>query len=187
MTDSDLIREDIEVTRGRLSSDVNDLTETVNPRNVAERQMHKVSGKATSLRDRVMGSADQASTTVGDAAHRAEDLAARAPQQARAQTRGNPMAAGAVAMAAGWLVGSLLPSTQKEREAADMARQKAQPLMDEATHTVKQAAEHLKEPAQQAAESVKETARSGADEVKEEGVAAAQSVREEGQSSTHRM
>ena len=41
----DEIRREIEDTRGRLSSDVNALTETVSPSNVARRQADKVAGR----------------------------------------------------------------------------------------------------------------------------------------------
>ena len=73
------------------------------------------------------------------------------PDLARRQARGNPLAAGAVALAAGWLVGSLLPASAKERELATSAKDQAQPLLDEAKSVAQETAEGLKEPAQQAA------------------------------------
>ncbi|MFC7491398.1 MULTISPECIES: DUF3618 domain-containing protein [unclassified Knoellia] len=180
MSDPDIIRQDIERTRSRLSNDVNDLTTTADPRNIARRQVNKVGSKAGSMRERVMGTADDASSKGADMAHQAADVASSAPQQLRSQTRGNPLAAGAVALAAGWLLGSLLPASQKEREGAQAVREQAQPLVDEATSMAKEAAAHLKEPAQEAAASVKETAQAGAQEVKAEGASAAQTVTEEG-------
>lgn len=56
--DPDVIRADIERTRGDLSRDVNALGEAVSPGNVAKRQAskvgEKVSGAATSVKERVM-------------------------------------------------------------------------------------------------------------------------------------
>ena len=43
--DPDEIRADIERTRAALSSDVDDLAESVKPKNVAERQVGKVEGR----------------------------------------------------------------------------------------------------------------------------------------------
>ena len=57
--DPDVIRADIERTRGDLSRDVNALGEAVSPGNVAKRQAGKVgesiSGAATSVKERVLG------------------------------------------------------------------------------------------------------------------------------------
>ena len=55
--DSEQIRAQIEETRSTLSSDVNALTESARPGNVARRQVGKVRGTAQRARDRVMGSA----------------------------------------------------------------------------------------------------------------------------------
>ena len=56
--DPDEIRADIERTRATLSDDVDDLAESVKPKNVAGRQVGKVKEAASSLKDRVMGSDD---------------------------------------------------------------------------------------------------------------------------------
>ena len=109
--------------------------------------------------------------------HGAADAVTSAPDKARQQARGNPLAAGAVALAAGWLVGSLLPASQKERELASTAKEQAQPLMDQASDLAKETAEQLKEPAQQAVQSVKGTAQEGVEHVREDGTSAAQDVK----------
>ena len=110
--------------------------------------------------------------------HGAVETVKDAPDVARRQARGNPLAAGAVALAAGWLVGSLLPASSKERELATTVKEQAQPLVDEATSVVKETAGNLKEPAQQAVDSVKETAREGAQHVRDDGSSAVQDVKE---------
>ena len=75
--DPDEIRADIERTRAVLSDDVDDLAESVKPKNVAGRQVGKVKEAASSIKDRVMGSEDDdysgsAVGTVGDQASSAK-------------------------------------------------------------------------------------------------------------------
>lgn len=194
--DPDAIRADIEQTRANLSRDVNALGEAVTPSNVARRQADKVKDAAVGVKDRIMGSAhdtggsasamahglgDQASGMAGSMGDKAGD----AKHAARRKTQGNPMAAGLVALGAGWLLGSLMPASQKEQELARTAKDKAQPALDEAQSVAKEAAEHLKEPAQQAATTVKESAQSAVENVKAQGQSAADDVRASAQDSAH--
>lgn len=176
-TDPDAIRRDIDRTRGRLSEDVDVLAESVRPSSVARRTAQRATGRASRLKDTVMGSAHDVTDTGADTVHAASEAVKAAPDMARQQARGNPLAAGAVALAAGWLVGSLLPASQRERQLATQVKEQAQPLVEEASSMAKEAAEHLKEPAQQAADTVRETAREGVARVREDGSSAAQGVR----------
>ena len=75
-----------------------------------------------------------------------------------AKTQGNPLAAGLIAFGAGLLVSSLIPASQKEREAADALKTAAEPLTTELTEAAKNVAEGLREPAQEAMENVKASA-----------------------------
>src|SRR6476661_9423378 len=86
----DEIRREIEDTRGRLSSDVNALTETVSPSNVARRQADKVAGAAASVKDRVMGVADDVGNTGSDAASSVGHAPAAAANGARRRTQATP-------------------------------------------------------------------------------------------------
>jgi gas vesicle protein len=118
-------------------------------------------------------------SSVGDTAHGAASTVKR-------QARGNPLAAGLVALGAGWLLGSLLPASSKETEMAEAVKDRAAPVLDEAQSTVKQmaqeGAEHLKEPAQEAVQAVKDHAQDSAQTVKQEGQSAAQDVGESARS-----
>jgi gas vesicle protein len=175
----DQIREEIEVTRGQLSEDVDVLTETVRPSNVARRQADKLGGRAGALKDRVMGAADDAgsvTSSVGDKASALGDKAGEAPHMVRRQTRGNPLAAGLVALGVGWLVGSLLPASEAERQAAEQLKDKAQPLVEEAKQVAQDTAQELKGPAQDAVGAVKDSAAESAQTVKEEGRSTAADV-----------
>lgn len=182
--DPDQIRAEIEQTRANLSNDVNTLTDTVTPSHVAKRQVDKARGAVVGVKDRVMGSAaglgssasDKASNVSGSVSDKASDMGdavTGAPRTVKAKTSGNPLAAGLIAFGAGWLIGSLMPASEKEKQAATHVKDTAAPVV---TDAVKEVADNLKQPAQEAVESVKESAAEAADTVKEEGKSSAQDV-----------
>ena len=97
--DPDEIRADIERTRATLSNDVDDLAESVKPKNVAERQVGKVKEAASNLKDRVMGSDDDdySDSTVGavsDRAYAAKDAVTDKAYAARDAVTDKAYAAG---------------------------------------------------------------------------------------------
>jgi Protein of unknown function (DUF3618) len=213
--DPDEIRADIERTRAALSDDVDDLAESVKPKNVAGRQVGKVKEAASNLKDRVMGSDDDdysgsAVGTVGDKASSAKDAVAdkayaardavtdkayaardtvseraseageavrQAPARLKRRAQGNPLAAGVIAFGLGMLVSSLIPSSEKEREAVSQLQENLEPVKEKAAEVAKDVGESLKPAAQEAAESVKTTAQEGVETVKQEGQSAAQDVK----------
>lgn len=196
--DPDQIRNRIENTRSNLSADVNALTEKVSPGRVMARRVDRTREALTSVKDRIMGTADRATTattTMGDkagsmaseAAGRASDLAssaadtvASAPRMARQQAQGNPLAAGLIAFGAGWLVASLIPASRREQELAEQARdrigEQMQPMAEQVKQAASDLADNLREPAQQAVESVRSTASDAASTVTDEGRAATEHV-----------
>src|SRR6476619_4741730 len=114
--DPDQIRADIERTRAELSYNVDSLTDTANPKNIANRQVDKVKDAARGVRDKVMGSPDDpydtgavgdARTAVQDRASAVGDAVSDVPGQVKQKTRGNPLAAGLIAFGAGLLISSL--------------------------------------------------------------------------------
>ena len=137
----DQIRHEIESTRAELSGDVNALADSVRPSTVARRQADKVRDGVTtvknSVKDSVMGTAEDAGQSVSG-------TAGDATSAVRRKTRGNPLAAGLVAFAAGWLVSSLLPASQAERQGATALKEKAQPLADDQQSAARQRAENHK-------------------------------------------
>ncbi len=167
--DPDQIRREIEATRADLSDNVNALTDSVKPSNVARRQVDKVMGGAANLKDKVMGGADDASSATGSAV-------AAAPTAVRRGTRGNPVAAGLIAFGAGWLVASLIPASSAEQQAATALKDKAQPLTEGVTQAAKDVAANLQEPLQQAAAEVTATATDAAATVKDQASSSAQDV-----------
>ncbi|AND17783.1 DUF3618 domain-containing protein [Rathayibacter tritici] len=168
------IRADIERTRLELGGDVDALAEKVSPSAIAQRQTDKVRAAVGSVRDRVMGSAQDASDSLSSGAG-----------SAKAKAEGNPFAVGLIAFGAGLLVASLIPASSKEKEAASRVKEQAQPVVDTVTDAAKEAAGELREPAQQAFAAVKDTATDAAQNVKEAGSSAAGDVQDSAREAKH--
>jgi gas vesicle protein len=185
------IQQQIEQTRSNLSTDVERLNEKVSPSRVVGRRVDRIKGGATSVKERVMGAAPDAGTLrsaqdsagsavdsvrggVGDAVSTVSD----APNLARQQTQGNPVAAGIIAFGAGLLVASLFPASEKEQQLSAQveakAKEAAEPLKDEA----KQLADELREPAQHSAEQLKSTAQDAVSQTADQARDAAQGGQE---------
>jgi len=201
--DPDDIRADIERTRATLSNDVDDLAESVKPQSVARRQVDKVKDAVGNVKDRVMGSDDEdySSSTVGDKASAAKDVVAdkayaakdtvsdkayqageavrETPTTVKRKTQGNPLAAGVIAFGLGMLVSSLIPSSEKERQAVSQLQENLEPVKQKATEVARDMGESLRPAAQEAAESVKGTAQASVESLKQEGQSAAQDVKDQ--------
>ncbi len=201
-SDPDVIRRQIEDTRANLSYEVDALNEKVNPTRVVDRRVGKAKSSVTGLKDRVFGVAHQGGSQVGgrahdvagsaqgaassaagtvqDAAHSAVGAVQSAPDTIQRQAQGNPLAAGLIAFGVGWLVSSLLPTSEKEKQLAAQAesavRDHSQPLVDQAKNVAQEIGDNLKPAAQDAVQSVKETAQDGVQTVKAEGQSAASDV-----------
>lgn len=185
----DVIRADIEATRARLGTNVDAVADKVTPSHIVQRQTDRVKENVKDavfgVKEKVMGTADHAAGNVHSAAGTAgshfSDAGAAigdAPTQVKTKTRGNPLAAGLIAFGAGLLVSSLIPASQKEREAADALKTAAEPLTSELTEAAKHVAGGLKEPAQAAMENVKATATDATEHVKAEGQGAVADVKD---------
>jgi gas vesicle protein len=177
------IRQEIERTRSELSDNVNALGDKVNPGSIAKRQVGRVRGAATSVKDAVLGSASDAADTGQQVATTMGDAVSDAPSAVARKAQGSPIAAGLIAFGAGLLVSSLLPASKVEQQAAEQIKDTAQPMVDNLTDTAKEVAGNLKEPAQQAIEEVKTTATDAAATVKDEATTAADDVKTQAQDS----
>jgi hypothetical protein len=194
--DPEVLRAEIARTRAELSDNVDTLTDTANPKNMAHRQADKVKSAARGVREHLMGVPDDpydagtlgdrvgavrdgAAGVVGSAQHRASgavDTVTDAPAQVQRKTRGNPLAAGLIAFGIGYLISSAIPSSEREQEAAFRLQEKAAPLRSKLGEAAGDIAERLREPAQQAAASVKEAATDAAANIKDEGASAKDDV-----------
>ena len=209
--DPEVLRRQIADTRSNLSRDVDALGDAVSPGNVAKRQADKVTDSVKdagrSIKEKIMGSDDpydnypstpgagqraqgaaqDAGNAVSDAAGSARDAVADAPAMARRKTQGNPLAAGLIALGAGWLLGSLLPSTERERELAvsakEQAQEKGQPVVEEAKAAAQQVVDNVRPQAEEAAEDLKVSAQEGADNVKGEASTQTEDVKDSAQDS----
>ena len=186
------LRAEIARTRAELSDNVDTLTETANPKNIAHRQVDKVKSAAQGVREHLMGApddpyddgalgerADAVKGRLGDAQDRAGgalERAGDAPRQMKQKARGNPLAAGLIAFGIGYLISGLIPASQQEQYAATRLQEKAAPLKDKLSEAASEMGERLREPAQDAVDAVKEAAGDAADNVKDHGVAAKDDV-----------
>lgn len=185
--DPDAIRADIEATRRNLSGDVDALADKVTPSKIAQRQTRKVKGAFHSISDRIMGTADDMTSSAGGALSNAGDSVADAGRSVVHKAQGNPLAVGLIAFGVGALVASLIPASTKEQQLASNVKDAAQPLLQEAAEVGKQVAGDLKEPAQEAVQSVKETAQEAVATVKDEATDRASDVADEAKESGQRL
>jgi hypothetical protein len=181
--DPEQIRFDIDRTRTELSENVNALGDKVNPGSIAKRQVGRVRGAATSVKDAVLGSASDAADSGQRVAGTLGETVSDAPTAVARKAQGSPIAAGLIAFGAGLLVSSMLPAGRAEQQAAQAVKDTAQPLVDDLTDTAKEMAGNLQEPAQQALEEVKATATDATDTVREEAASAAADVKSQAQDS----
>jgi hypothetical protein len=136
-----------------------------------ERRRNRVRDSLSSVRDRVIGPAEDSlaalTSRTSDSASGVGDAVRSAPESARAQAQGRPLLVGAVAFGAGFLAAVAFPGTRTEGQMAQAAKGAMQPLADEAGRIGHEVASSLQQPAQQAAEQLKETAAQGVQQVKE--------------------
>ncbi|MBT8162626.1 MULTISPECIES: DUF3618 domain-containing protein [Arthrobacter] len=172
----DDIRSEIEETRRRLGTNVDAVADKVTPSHVVRRQTEKVKDAVFGVRESVMGAVDDAGTAIGDA-----------PRRLTGKTQGNPLAAGLIAFGAGLLVASLIPASEKEKEAAGALKEAAEPVTAELAAAAKDAAQDLQQPAREALENVKTAATEAAEHVKEESQIAVSDVTETAADATDRI
>ncbi|SCG71083.1 DUF3618 domain-containing protein [Micromonospora inositola] len=203
--DPNRIRSEIENTRSELSSDVDALTDKVNPRRIAGERVGQARGAFARAKEKVMGApmdgqsagqrmshtagsarqmGSQAGERMSHAAGSVREEARSLGQQSREQAQGNPLAAGLIAFGAGLLVSSLMPPSRPERQWAGQARgmvtEHSAGLREQASEVGHQLRDNLREPAQQAARSVGSTAAQGASAVREQGRSATHQLQEQG-------
>lgn len=178
MSDSpDAIRADIERTREDLGLDVDALADKVSPSKIVDRQMGKVRGVFGSVRDRVMGAADDTGSSFSDAGSHLGDVKDRAV----AKAEGNPLAVGLIAFGIGLVAASLVPASTKEKDLAASVKDQAQSLVDEVSDVAKEVGKQLKEPAQASVAAVGASAQDSVSAVKDEAQTAAHEVKDQAQ------
>jgi uncharacterized protein YjbJ (UPF0337 family) len=197
----DRLRQDIENTRASLTRDVDLLAEKTSPKRVAQRRW-------TSVKEKVMGSSDQARHAMSDTAGTVQDKAysaagtvqdkassaasavqekagdaadavRSAPQAVAQQTQGNPLAAGIIAFGVGMLAATLIPVTDAERRAGQELKDRSGDLTDKVKDVATEMKDDLSGTVQQAAGQVKETAQDAAQTTKQQAQSSAQDAKDQ--------
>src|SRR5690606_18327300 len=101
----------------------------------------------------------------------------QAPDLAREQTRGNPLAAGLVAFGVGLLASSLVPASTAEQEKAAELMERGGEALEPVKQAAAESAQHLKEGA-------REVTQSAAAEVKDTAAQAARTTQDEARDRT---
>ena len=195
----DELRRDIEGTRDHLGDTLGAIEDRMSPRAMVQRRRSAMAERWASVKDAVMGRADDFTSSASGSAHgmasSASDMASGAsklfgapPDGGRARG-GNPWAAGLIAFGGGLLAATLLPVTRTEQQQAQAVVDKAQPLVDEAkqiagevgsemTGEARGHLESLKGDASEAASAVRDTAQSATEDTRQAGRGAAEHVRQ---------
>ena len=130
------IRAEVERTQADLHRNVRELNERANPSRVIARKKESIQGSLSSARERIMG-------VPGSVAESSEGVA----NSVRHTTQGNPLAAGAVALGVGWIIGGLIPVSETEKRKAgqmvDHAKEQLQPLAEQAAEQAQPALDKI--------------------------------------------
>lgn len=176
-TTPDELRNDVEYRRAHLARNVDLLADRMTPSKVAQRKVDAMRHRATGVKERVMGTAQDAAHGTTGSLHQAADSVTetakevggnvqetvqQAPAQIKRQTQGSPLAAGLMAFGAGMLAAALLPTTEVEEQAGRQLREHSddllEPVKQTALHAAQEVRDELKEPVAEAVEAVKGTA-----------------------------
>jgi gas vesicle protein len=190
----DRLRQQIESTRASLTRDVDLLAEKTSPTKVAQRRW-------TSVKEKVMGSADHARHAASDTtssavstvqdkasdlgstasakAHDAADAVRSAPQAVASQAQGNPIAAGVIAFGVGLLAATLIPVSDSERRAGQQLKEHSSDLTDQVKDVAGDLKDELTGTVQEAAGQVKQVAQEGVQETKDQARSSAQDAKEQ--------
>jgi hypothetical protein len=182
--DEAALRRDMDVRRERISDTVSQIEYRVRPDYIWARRRASARERLTGWKDAVFGSHENDPYGGDDGLlERGRERGAEAayavghaPTALRRQTRGNPFAAGAVALGAGWLFGSLIPESRREREMVAKVEPKLAETAAAAKDELTDAAHSMQGAAREAADHVKEAGRDAVQDVAHEGKDAARSV-----------
>ncbi|WP_139977310.1 DUF3618 domain-containing protein [Nocardioides litoris] len=174
---------DIEETRARLGTHLDELETKVSPSAVVDRRKQAAKSRLLGVREKALGTARSAGDGASGVGDRASDAASQAADTARDQYQGAPIAAGVAAFGLGMVIAALVPASRAEQRAAvqvkDTVADRAQPLVEDAKHAAAQVGEQVKESATESVQQVKETAQDSASTVADEGRSSAGTVRDQ--------
>lgn len=182
-------------TKQKAADKVEEVKEKVSPVRVARRQGEKLKagfhefmgseGRPATTSGGRMSMTDRASDVSGrarDTANNAGGALAELPHAARRSAENRPLAAGLLSFAAGFLLASVLPPTETERQMTERLKESLQPIQEEAKERGRQVAKQLTQSARQDVEEIKESATSAAQRVKSDAQDHADELKQHAQS-----
>ena len=180
------LNSDIEDTRDRLGSHLDELQDKVSPSAIAERKKEAAKSRIVGVKEKALGTArsarDSAPSPSG-ATDRVSGAASDAADTAKDQFQGAPIAAGVAAFGLGMVIAALVPATRAEQKAAvqlkDTVHEQAQPLVADAKQAATEVGQQLKESATESAQHVKDVGTDAVSTVTDEGRSSADAVRSE--------
>jgi hypothetical protein len=185
------VRRDIERTRSEMSYTVDQIEDRVVPSRIIEHRKQRMRNWFDDMRDNVMGTVDDthdrmgdAGSSMGDTMHEMAENVQHMPQMARRRTQGSPIGAGLFALGAGLVLGSMLPASRAERQAAQQVMPKLEPLKDQAREAVSDLKENMREPAQEAVQAVTDRGKEAGQSIKEQATDSAQEVKQQSTTTT---
>jgi ElaB/YqjD/DUF883 family membrane-anchored ribosome-binding protein len=182
-------RIEIDQTRADMGRTLERIEDRVSPTRIKERQTDRLRSRWSRTKDRVMGSNPESAGVrdrMGDASGRVSDTVQEAPERLEHATRGNPIAAGLIAAGVGALAGSLIPTSEPERELGGKLRDEfEEPVKAELQHAGEEVRDDLREDAQHSAEAIKSTAQGSVERTREEAEGSARRMRSETQEAGH--
>ena len=161
------LKTELERHRSEVTADLEALGDRVSPGRIVDRRRAQMRRSATRIKDRVMGPATHPAQAMRNQAGEIAETVSDAPEMARRQVSGNPIAAGVIAFAAGVLVASMLPESEPEQRLAERVEPQLAEAVGQTREAAMEAAQNLKPAAEDAARDVASRTRDSADEVKE--------------------
>jgi ElaB/YqjD/DUF883 family membrane-anchored ribosome-binding protein len=177
------LRQEIEDTRVDLSRDLDAIGDRVSPKRMAQRRWDKTRNWTSSAREAIFGKAEEMKYAMEDKARSAADVGRSAPEVAREKTSASPFIAGAVAFGFGFLMATVLPTSETEQEAASKLEDKVEPVKQQLTSTASHVKSTLMEEGKQAASDLKDDVRDRASDVSFTAKEAAQRTKDDVQES----
>lgn len=178
---ADELRAQIDEQRQDVSRDLEAIGDRVSPGRMVARRRARVRAAWHDTRDRLVGTAEHAQGSAGDAtsgmmgsvqsaASSAKETATQLPDAARRQAQGSPLVATAVAFGAGFLLAAVIPTSRPEEALVGRFENElgegVSGLKEGVTEMVRDVADNVSGDVQEAGRSVAESARDAVDEVK---------------------
>jgi gas vesicle protein len=181
--DTEELKREIEYTRNDMSGTLEAIGDRVSPGRIVQRKKNRVSQTVGSMRDRVMGTAQDAKEQLSQTSGNATEAVKHAPEMVAQRASGAPMVAGGIAFGLGFLVAVAFPPSQAEENASAKVRDAIEPIKEDIVESAQQVMDHVKEPAKEHMESLKETSTEAARSVASTAKDASSSVKDEAMSS----